>query len=214
MIRFGLRTALRRSVMAIVCGVLIAGAAGFGMFVHGLERSPPLDPLPAQGIVALTGSAERIDEALDLLAKGRASRLLITGVNPATSRDKLRSVAQGFRGQCCVDLGYSARNTAENARETANWARLHGIDASLIVVTSAWHMPRALAEMHRLLPGVALRPHVVIGGHLREGGWWQDADTMRMLAVEYAKYVAVLAAQTFDPRQPAPPLRLSAYRPG
>ena len=65
--------------------------------------------------------------------------------------------------------------------------------------------------MQRLLPGVALRAHVVIGGHLREGDWWQDGETLRMLAVEYAKYVAVLAAQTFDARAAGATIGLSAH---
>ena len=44
--------------------------------------------------------------------------------------------------------------TRGNAAETAEWARAHQV-RSLIVVTSAYHMPRALAELGRDLPDVA-----------------------------------------------------------
>ena len=55
---------------------------------------------------------------------------------------------------CCVDLGYQALDTAGNARETRDWAREHNITRSLIVVTSNYHMPRALAELSAALPDV------------------------------------------------------------
>ena len=54
------------------------------------ESAPraPLNPR-AEGIVVLTGGTSRIDEALQLLAEGRATRLLISGVNPLVTRDTL-----------------------------------------------------------------------------------------------------------------------------
>ena len=47
---------------------------------------------------------------------------------------------------CCVDLDHSAINTIGNAVETRRWVMARGFQ-SLIVVTSNFHMPRALAEL-------------------------------------------------------------------
>ena len=61
---------------------------------------------------------------------------------------------------------------------------------SLIVVTAGYHMPRALAELSRSLPGVRLVPVPV------QPTAWRDGIGMagfRLLAIEYSKYLAVEA---------------------
>src|SRR3954470_19042491 len=55
--------------------------AGFFIFLRNLDRAEQRAPASVDGIVALTGGSERIADAVDLLAHGRGSRLLITGVN-------------------------------------------------------------------------------------------------------------------------------------
>ena len=113
----------------------------------------------ADGIVVLTGAAFRISDALELLAAGHGKRLLITGVNPLTrSREIARLVPEHQRWfTCCVDLDHSATNTIGNAIETRRWVKARGFK-SLIVVTSNFHMPRAMAELAHQLPDVTLVP--------------------------------------------------------
>jgi len=53
--------------------------------------------------------------------------------------------------ECCVDLDYTAVNTIGNAVETRRWALNHGFH-SLVVVTSNYHMPRAMLELSHQLP--------------------------------------------------------------
>jgi uncharacterized SAM-binding protein YcdF (DUF218 family) len=88
-----------------------------------------------------------------------------------------------------VDLGRQATNTIGNALEAGRWAREKRFD-SLIVVTSGWHMPRALIEIRHQLPEVRLIPFPVVTERMREDDWWSDAPTVRLLVIEYAKYVA------------------------
>jgi hypothetical protein len=47
----------------------------------------------ADGIVALTGGPDRIEDAVELLASRRAKRLFITGVNPQTRDAELRRLS-------------------------------------------------------------------------------------------------------------------------
>ena len=61
---------------------------------------------------------------------------------------------------------------------------------SLIVVTSNYHMPRAIVELSHAMPDVALIPFAVVGDKWRDEPWWTSGATLRLLLSEYAKYVA------------------------
>jgi uncharacterized SAM-binding protein YcdF (DUF218 family) len=88
-------------------------------------------------------------------------------------------------------------NTTGNAMEIAQWTHEHQF-RSIIVVTSAWHMPRALVELERELAGVELIPHAVVSDRLRDEPWWTNPQTVRLLLVEYVKYLATYARIRFD----------------
>jgi hypothetical protein len=90
---------------------------------------------------------------------------------------------------CCVDLDRSAVNTRSNAAETRRWARDRGFK-SLIVVTSNYHMPRAIVELSHAMPEIALIPFAVVGDKWRDEPWWTSGTTLRLLLSEYVKYVA------------------------
>jgi hypothetical protein len=90
---------------------------------------------------------------------------------------------------CCVDLDRSAVNTRSNAAETRRWARERGFK-SLIVVTSNYHMPRAIVEFSHAMPDVTLVPFAVVGDKWRDEPWWTSGATLRLLLSEYVKYVA------------------------
>ncbi|RMF02419.1 MAG: YdcF family protein [Alphaproteobacteria bacterium] len=153
----------------------------------------------ADGIVALTGGKARIGEAVKLLSRKRAKRLLITGVHPETTSRQLRKLVHGSSElfECCIDLGREARDTRGNAVETRDWARKHNY-TSLIVVTSSYHMPRSLVELRRLLPDVELLPHAVVPQSFRASGWWADQRVMRLILSEYLKYLPALALLCFS----------------
>jgi uncharacterized SAM-binding protein YcdF (DUF218 family) len=166
---------------------------GFFIFTGSIERSQ-LEPRTADGIAVLTGGTARIDEAMKLLTQQKAKRLLITGVNRTTSTEELKQLAsQGDQlFSCCVDIDKEARNTIDNATETSQWvARNHY--TSVIVVTSNYHMPRALAELARVMPGVTLIPYSVVDNNVHLDRWWTFPGTTRLLISEYLKYLPALA---------------------
>ena len=143
----------------------------------------------ADGIVALTGGASRITDAIELLASGRGKRLLISGANRATNSNEISRLNPEFERwvRCCVDFDRSL-NTLGNAIETRRWAERRGF-RSLIVVTSNYHMPRALAEIAHQLPDVALVPFAVVTDRQRAEPWWKGGATARLMVTEYVKYV-------------------------
>lgn len=201
---------LQRLTNSLVWGLALSGLvalAGFFVFVDSLDRAEEPSPGRADGIVALTGGAERIADAMDLLARGRGGRLLITGVNEKTTREELARQRPDLRTffLCCVDLDYRALNTIGNAEQTRLWARQNNFN-SLLVVTATYHMPRSLAEIGHALPGVTLVPHAVVPERLDMAGWWREPSTIRLLMVEYAKLVVAKAriglGSRHDPEAP------------
>jgi uncharacterized SAM-binding protein YcdF (DUF218 family) len=166
---------------------------GFLVFAHAATSEGAMPPPKADGIVALTGSAPRILVAARLLADGRARRLLVTGVNRQTTVEELRRLTGLDQRlfECCVDLGYEARNTTGNAEEARTWADAHRF-SSLIVVTSGYHMPRSLAELGRVMPDILLIPYPV-HGHRHTEKWWRSLGTLRVLVAEYVKFIPAAA---------------------
>jgi uncharacterized SAM-binding protein YcdF (DUF218 family) len=167
---------------------------GFIVFANGIDREQSEPQQSADGIAVLTGGVSRIDRAMALLAAGKAKRVLITGVNRTTTVDELKQLAS--RGDqyftCCVDIDKEARNTIDNATETSEWVVLHRY-RSIIVVTSNYHMPRALAELARVMPGVTLIPYSVVDNNVHLDRWWTYPGTTRLLLSEYQKYLPALA---------------------
>ncbi|MBS7705362.1 YdcF family protein [Chelatococcus asaccharovorans] len=197
---------IRRRLKLIGIGVFLLVLAvvvgGFFAFVHQLDAYRTPDNARADGIVVLTGGAQRIAEATDLLSQGRAKRMLITGVNLKTTREQIVAVNGELAHlvDCCVDLDYRARNTIGNAIGARRWAQQNNF-GSVIVVTSNYHMPRTLVELGNTLPGVKLLPYAVVAENSLTEHWWSDTATTRLLVMEYVKYLAA-SVRTLVERDP------------
>ncbi len=175
--------------------ILVALAYGLAFFVWVSTLPSPPDIKPeADGIVALTGGAPRLDTAVALFESGVGKRLLISGVGQVTTRESLKNVTDGgSRFDCCADIGYAAQDTRGNAQEAAEWAHRHQFH-SLVVVTSRYHMPRAMQEFSRALPDITLLPYPVDQENVDLAGWWTHPQTAQLLHREYIKYLASVAA--------------------
>jgi uncharacterized SAM-binding protein YcdF (DUF218 family) len=182
--------------LALAAAVFCAGYAAFAL---SLARVEPKVDVRAEGIVVFTGGSDRVQDAAELLARGQAKRMLITGVNRATRSSELAKMLPVTRDMfnCCIDLGYQALDTIGNARETREWAETRRITRSLIVVTSNYHMPRALAELGAALPGVALHPFPVVSEHVNVAGWATDPAVIRLVGGEYVKYLGAMLRLNF-----------------
>ncbi|MDQ8730576.1 YdcF family protein [Bradyrhizobium sp. LHD-71] len=206
-------------VLLRACGVvLVVILGGFIWFLAQLQSDEAPPKNPADGIVVLTGGSSRVSDAVDLLANGYGKRLLISGVHWSTGTGELsRSLRDNASWlACCVDLDYFAFDTRGNATETRRWAHERGF-RSLIVVTSNYHMPRAIVELSHSMPDVVLIPFPVIGEKWRDEPWWASGAAARLLVTEYAKFLAAGVRVHFDdwvlPETPsAPPIEVSRKR--
>ncbi|MBN9000569.1 MAG: YdcF family protein [Rhizobiales bacterium] len=185
------RGLVRALIVAGLAITFFGAAIGFVGFLSQLRVAELKPSSNADGIVVLTGGSSRVSDAVELLAKGYGKRLLISGVHPTNSvSDISRSVpdSQALL-DCCADLDRSAVNTRSNAAETRGWAHERGFH-SLIVVTSNYHMPRAIVEMSHAMPDIDLIPFAVVSDKWRDEPWWTNGMAMRLLLSEYVKYVA------------------------
>jgi uncharacterized SAM-binding protein YcdF (DUF218 family) len=185
------------SILVLTATIWLVGLL---TFADRVSRSTPApEPDRAGGIVALTGagSNERIGAAVTLLEAGKARRMLVSGVNREASREDIRTVSKAVRRlyDCCVDLGFTAADTIGNARETADWARAMRYN-SLIIVTADYHMPRAMLEIRSALPKAELQAYPVPTLAFNAQRWWRTQRGLRLMIVEYSKYLAILGRET------------------
>jgi uncharacterized SAM-binding protein YcdF (DUF218 family) len=180
---------LVRLTVVVCVGAVLLFALGFVWFVSMLPTEEVKLERNADGIVALTGGASRVIDAIELLAAKRGQRLLISGANRSTNAAEISRLHPEYESvvRCCVDFDRSL-NTLGNAIETRKWAQQRKI-RSLIVVTSGYHMPRAMAEISHQLPDVTLIAFPVFSEKLRSEPWWSSPTTARLIVSEYLKFV-------------------------
>ncbi len=160
-------------------------AVGFLWFYQSLpEKMQTPFSERAQAIIVFTGSNARVPKALELLRESHAPILFVSGVHRNTESDDI--------GRSSLDnivLGRSARNTFENAIETALWVQKANIKKA-ILITSAIHMPRSKHYLQHFSPNLEIVPLAVqIAKPYRQ--WWRAA------LKEYAKYLLSLVHTLF-----------------
>lgn len=142
-------------------------------------------------VVVLTGGRNRIARASEI-AQLYSLPLFISGVHKDATSDEV-AIAAGVDPvffNCCVTLGYNALTTHGNGVEIANWAKEETID-SLIVVTSNYHMERALLELKRSMPLVELAGQSVDSPVIDAGAWWTTPTSAKRMLVEWIKWRVV-----------------------
>lgn len=179
-----------RFLLRVMWAGVLATVLGFPVFVMKIpDRVPDLSmENPADAIVVLTGGAGRISAGADLLKDGRGLHLYISGTHPDVGK---REVLKGTGlsatlRNCCVTLDAEAENTRGNARETAHWMMRFEAQR-IILVTSAYHLPRSLIEFRALLPTTEIIAWPVQEPHIDPAHWWQSERTATVLFREYLK---------------------------
>ncbi len=180
---------LRVMVLVLVVGLLVAGW-DFARFVARADRAvTPDPPVNAEAVVALTGAADlRIISAVQL-ADSLDLPLLISGVNVDTSEADIARISNVDidKIRCCVMLGRAAATTEGNGEEVAGWAKRNGY-SRIVVVTSEYHMERALFELQTSMPEGQFIPNAVMTTKVRPAEWYTDVATARLLVEEWLKF--------------------------
>ena len=186
-----------RPAKAVVIGCAMLTAifiSGLQYFVLNLPDYKSAQTKPSDGIVVITGGQQRLDAGLSLLANGAASKLLISGVGAGLSKAILANDLQLDPAQrdllmCCAELEFAATDTRGNAHAARIWAETNKL-SSLYLVTANYHMPRARLAFEREMPHINLQYWSVSPDDLQLASWWKEPGLVRLLAREYAKFLA------------------------
>ncbi|MEO0412549.1 MAG: YdcF family protein [Pseudomonadota bacterium] len=179
--------------VAVLLLALLSGA--FAVFharqsqYEAMSRQALAAQTPIATTIVLTGARGRISQGLMLLASGRTQQVFISGVGEGVRLEDIPDIQSlpPDKMRCCVSLGYDALDTIGNAREIAAFLRQQNAREAFIV-TSRYHMPRALAELRAAMP--QLRPvAITVPG----------ADGLRQQLREFGKYSAALIRLTLEP---------------
>ncbi len=186
---------LTRFLFGFAAMLLLCGFAAF--VLHVSRAAPPDTIVKVDGIVVLTGKGGgRLSAGGDLLKKQYAERLLVSGVNPATTPVQVQELL-GLGDelyQCCVDLDYEAEDTIGNGLETANWARALGYE-NIILVTSAYHMPRAKLEISGAMKEINIIAYPVKSDKDANAPWWGGLPLWNRYFREYGKLLISYARE-------------------
>jgi uncharacterized SAM-binding protein YcdF (DUF218 family) len=199
-----------RIVLTVLAVALLAAGWDFARFVDRADQAvTPDPPIDADAVTALTGASNARIIAAVQLAGSLQLPLLISGVHIDTSAADIAGITGvGVTEiQCCVTLGRAAATTEGNGSEVAEWARRHTV-TRIVVVTSEYHMDRALLELRRAMPEGHFIPHAVTTTKVRPADWYRDPATAHRLVEEWAKFrIAAIrpAPQTAEPLASARP---------
>jgi uncharacterized SAM-binding protein YcdF (DUF218 family) len=197
------RSTVRRGLFLrlLLVGLIAVFFIGFATFTAKVTRMSQAETIAsADAIVVLTGGTDRLKPAIALLENGSGKKLLISGVNPETTK---KDIVRAYNiapemAACCLDIDQIAANTIGNATQSAKWLRLNGFN-SVILVTSNYHMPRAEKELHRLAGGVKITPFPLVNSDLRNWKWLEQPDAFRLILTEYLKYILASARHFISP---------------
>jgi uncharacterized SAM-binding protein YcdF (DUF218 family) len=175
--------------MTIRVAALLGLLYALGFVLFGVSLAQPAGGERTQAVIVLTGGKGRIERGMDVLERGEARRMLISGADPSVTRaDLARRLGPGTLQtlRCCVDLGSEAVDTRSNAEEARRWMSRRGYQSARLV-TSDWHMRRAAYEFRQDLPKTLIVEDAV-----------QTRPSLWLLFLEYNKYLLRRAALWLD----------------
>lgn len=156
--------------------------------------------MKTDAIVILTGGSDRISTGLDMMKAGMSKQVFISGVNEKVTLNQILSLWPGYDGsdlRCCITLDYVAQDTKDNATEALKWIRSHHVQ-SFRLVTSDYHIMRALMEFTRLMPEKGIFPSPVVSTpaeYAAKGGY------MKLMVGEYHKTVLTWLRMALHPSE-------------
>ena len=189
--------------------IFLAMVQNFAHFVRNasdVNEPSIVQPTKTTGIVVPTGSGGRIEAGMALMIQTNADRMLITGTGQGVNKSDITGIIRADKDldrdiitkamSCCVDLDPAASNTIGNAVETGLWADQNNLER-LILVTSDFHMPRAMALFQKTIPSRLIIAHPVRTPWLQTdqmgaSRWWASPRRIQVIGREMIKYYAHL----------------------
>ena len=163
------KSRIRQAAIALVL-LLAAGAAIPQLIGRGEEPSPGK---AADAILVLTGGENRIAEGFRAWNEGKGRELFILGAGRAATLATILPAGMELSPEELLRVhieGWS-ENTLENAFSAKSVVVSRGY-REVILITSDYHVPRALLALREVLPpGVSISVIPVASNWSRKGAW-------------------------------------------
>ncbi|MBI5598356.1 MAG: YdcF family protein [Deltaproteobacteria bacterium] len=151
-----------------------------------------IDAIEARGkadaIVVLTGGLGRTEVGLKLLSSGTAGLMILSGVHEDAELESIffnKKLSENDKLN--IILEKKSRSTIENAIEVRRIFEEKGY-RSMVLITSAYHMKRALYLFRRIMPDdYVIMPYSVDSPNFDETRWW-GSRSLGLLTVEFLKF--------------------------
>lgn len=174
-----------------VVALVLASFVGFSFYEFSLSfyEYDVAQKSKIDAVVVLTGGRGRLSPALKLFSNEEADWFLISGVgeknslNSIFSDDELRDIDPEK-----IILEKQSRSTYQNALFAKDILIEKGV-RSVLLVTSNYHMKRALFVFRSLFPeNIQCIPSSVESDNFNLETWWKGGAGLKLAILEYLKY--------------------------
>ena len=151
----------------------------------------------SSNIVILTGAANRIKDGFKIIDDFEKLeiinyKILVSGTGKGFSKKSLiKQISPNFDPaliECCIYLDSISKNTLTNAIETSKWAKRNNVK-EFILITSNYHMPRALLEFKNVMPSHKIYTFPITSRKHNIEHWIKSYETFSLIFKEFCKYV-------------------------
>ena len=145
-----------KNIFLLIVTVICAGFIWWIIFLFNIlpknyySKSFPNSSLNT-GVVVLTGGKMRIEKGMEILQKGYADKMFISGVFMPSEIETKFKIEKSKKDllECCINYGEEAKNTIENAYEAKLWLKNNPVLTKIILITSYYHLPRSILIFER-----------------------------------------------------------------
>jgi len=179
----------------ITCNIVFSlWLAGLFVFIENIRHNTPPTSKQFEHVktaVVLTGGENRLSAGFQLLESKKIDMLFISGVYPSVTVTELLDIWKTGQHSlsCCINLGYKANDTRNNAIETHDWVKAQKTVSSFWLITSHYHMERALLEFKNINPKFEVIPYPISPTDFNLKAWWQTPSDRDLILREYNKYL-------------------------
>ena len=179
-------------ILILIISCFFVGLFNFHDKVLSLEKNKNI---VNSNIVILTGGSNRIKEGLkvvndiDKLSK-TDFKILISGTGKGFTKSSLKKILTSDFNlnlvDCCIEFESISKDTYSNASETFKWTKINDIN-SIILITSNYHMPRAILEFKNRMPNLKIFTYPITPKNHDVKNWLNSLDTVSLIFIEYSK---------------------------
>lgn len=178
---------MSRALLIFAGLLLLAPVAGFFLFLAEVQGSTGRKPEKADVIVALSGDPRRILAAADLMKAGFGRRLIVVGQDNQQEVELLRK-ANPALFECCIKVDHSSTNTEQDVQLVRSL--ISGSETeSVLLVTSSFHLPRAINELEHVLPQTRIIGHGLPDEFYRPSAVFSNPNVASAFVRQYLMYI-------------------------